>query len=104
MIHYLDIVSIFIAPNKTETPLIVDPYAVLSFAITMQRFEPVSGRSRQIAQVYCAIQLTEFAPIHLFNCQKTPAALAVMKPLCLSTTKRPYHLPIVLCRAFNVKR
>jgi hypothetical protein len=45
IIDYFDIVRISIIPFETDSPLLVDPDAVLAFSIPLQRFEPVSGRN-----------------------------------------------------------
>ncbi len=41
-----------VIPPKTDSILIVDPDAVLSFSIPVQSFEPISGRILQILQFY----------------------------------------------------
>jgi hypothetical protein len=38
----LDIVRIAVAPCEAETPVVVDPYAVLPPSIALQRFEAVA--------------------------------------------------------------
>jgi len=44
IIDDFNIVCISFSPNKTESPLLVDPDTVLPFAITVQRFQAVAGR------------------------------------------------------------
>ena len=48
---------ITIAPFETNAPPLVDSNAVLSFAITFERFEPVRGWNHQIAQIAGTIQI-----------------------------------------------
>lgn len=43
-------------PHETNPELIVDANAVLSFAVTLQRLEPVTGRDPQVIQGRSAIQ------------------------------------------------
>lgn len=40
----LDRIGAVARPHKTDTPLIIDADAVLTFAIIFQCFEPVGGR------------------------------------------------------------
>jgi hypothetical protein len=49
VVHDLDVFRTLHSPAKTDAELIVDAHAVLSAAIAMQGFEPVSGRRSQIA-------------------------------------------------------
>ena len=45
----LDIESILLFPAEADAVLIVDPDAVLPFAISFERFQPVSGKQGQVA-------------------------------------------------------
>jgi hypothetical protein len=44
------IVAMAVTPNKTDSPLVIDPNRVLSFPITSQCFPLISGRRSQNAQ------------------------------------------------------
>jgi len=57
----LDIDSIPLIPAKADAVLIVDPDAVLPFAASFERFQPVSGKQGQVAERGCPVQLEEFA-------------------------------------------
>jgi hypothetical protein len=43
IIDDFNVVCISFSPNKTESPLLVDPDTMLSFAITVQYFQTVAG-------------------------------------------------------------
>jgi hypothetical protein len=62
VVHDLHSVRGIVAPNEADTPLIVDAYAVLSFAITGQRFEPIARRRRQIAETLRSLQHPQLTP------------------------------------------
>jgi hypothetical protein len=38
------------SPDKTDSPPLIDAYAVLSFSIILERFKPVAGRHLQIVK------------------------------------------------------
>src|SRR5271170_3906570 len=46
----LDLIGIAVSPSKAHAELIVDPNAVLTFAVVAQRLQPVTGRNSQILQ------------------------------------------------------
>jgi hypothetical protein len=48
-------------PDKTNTPPVVDPDAVLFFAVTLQCFQTVPRRSHQITQLVRRIKLSKFS-------------------------------------------
>lgn len=56
----LDFKRISIFPSKTDTPLIVYPYAVLPFTITFQSFQAVPGRYSQIFQFDSILEKSQF--------------------------------------------
>ncbi|MNL88828.1 hypothetical protein D3C87_2187830 [compost metagenome] len=43
----LDLIGVAIPPNETNTPLIVDPDAVLSLAIALQGLQAIPRRNEQ---------------------------------------------------------
>jgi len=56
VIHNLYIVCVKVTPDKAQTILIVDAYAVLSFAIARQGFKMIAARDSQIRETYCPMQ------------------------------------------------
>jgi hypothetical protein len=44
------VVGVAVTPSETDTPLVVDPDAVLAFAIAFEGFEPIGRRYAQIIQ------------------------------------------------------
>jgi hypothetical protein len=64
IIHNLNIERVAILPNKTDSPLIVNPNAVLPFPVPMQGFQAVSRWRSQISQFIRAIQLPQLSACH----------------------------------------
>ena len=48
--HFNFVGVVVIAPDKADTVLIVDPYAVLSFPVTFERFKAIAGRKSEVVQ------------------------------------------------------
>lgn len=61
VIDNLDFMNIAIAPNETNTPLVVDPDAVLARSVPSQRLQPVTGRLAYILQPLGNVQCPQFA-------------------------------------------
>jgi hypothetical protein len=74
VVHNLHVMRIALCPTETDAPTIIDTYAVLSSAIALQSFQPVAGRSCQVAQFHGSVKLPEFAlrhPLELPKAQHT---------------------------------
>jgi hypothetical protein len=50
-----------ILPDKANAPLVVDTYAVLPHAISLQRFQSIAGRGHQVSQLACLMNLAQLA-------------------------------------------
>jgi hypothetical protein len=50
VVNDLDLESLGVSPSKTDAPLIVDPNAVLPFAVSRERLQPIAWNGRQIGQ------------------------------------------------------
>ena len=61
VIHYLDVDRACVGPHKADSPLNVDPNAVLSFSVALQRFQVVARRRLHEIQRLGRIQLREFS-------------------------------------------
>jgi hypothetical protein len=97
IIHDLNVIRVCFSPNKAETPLIVDPDAVLSSSIAVQQFQPISRRSSQVPQLHGAIQLPELSTGNLLDSAKAANRLPTVKTFGLRTAERPDHQLIVSC-------
>jgi len=104
IVHDFNIIGISCFPHKAKTPLVIDSHRMLTAAISMQLLESVARRSVEIAQFRRTIQLTEFSASNVLDGLKSPAGLAFVKQLSLSTTKRLDHKFMLYRTTFNVNK
>jgi hypothetical protein len=84
VIHDLDAVGIPILPEETNPPLIVDPNAVLTFAVTFQSLKAVGRRRLQIFKGTSPLKHPEFSKSHPLNIlRKLSRNLTMEQPLRL---------------------
>jgi len=79
IIHNLSFVRVPFPPNKAETPLVVDPNAVLPLPVAVQCLQPIPRGRCQVAQFRGAIQLPKLASPDLLDCPKAAARLPAVK-------------------------
>lgn len=80
-----------IVPDKTDPPLIVDPDAVLSFAVALERFEAVAGRRPQIQKPGCRVEHIELAQRHRPDALELGDGLAPVQCLAAPIPKGSDH-------------
>jgi hypothetical protein len=71
------------APDKTDTPLIVDADAVLALAIALQRLELISWRYAQASQLICRMNLKQLASGNTLDVPEAGDCLASEQSLCI---------------------
>jgi hypothetical protein len=82
-----------ISPPEADSPLFVDPDAVLALPVTLESLELVRGRNRQILQISRSIQLLQLHQCPLLNISwKTLGILAFPHSFRLFVAKRFDHL------------
>jgi len=59
IVDYLNFECMPVRPAKTDSPLVVDAYAVLSFPIAFQSFQPIPGRNPKMIERTRLIQIEE---------------------------------------------
>lgn len=62
VVRDLDFVGITVLPAETNSILLIDANAVLTFAVTGQPFKAVAWRDRELPKVAHAVQLRELSP------------------------------------------
>jgi hypothetical protein len=92
IIRNLHVVSVSVAPHKTNTPLVVDAYAVLSRTVTFQLMKSVTRRHSQIRQTFGRVQHQELSSRWLSNVHELTNILIVEKPLRVGTLEGPDHI------------
>ena len=61
VIHDLDIMRIAVRPTKADSPLIVDPDAVLSRPIALEPLEPIAGWHAKVIERFGGIDNHQLA-------------------------------------------
>ena len=93
IIDNLYVISVAGAPPEADTPLIVDPDAVLAGSIALQGFEPVSWRHPQKVEGCGGIDLQQLSMRDpLYVGRKATAVLATKQPLGFLVRKILDHL------------
>jgi hypothetical protein len=91
----LHVVSVSVAPHKTNTPLVVDAYAVLPRTVTFQLMKSVTRRHSQIRQTLGRVQHQELSSRWLSNVHELTNILIVEKPLRVGALEGPYYIQSV---------
>jgi hypothetical protein len=91
IVNDLHVIGISVEPNKTQTPLIVDPNTVLPFPVAAQCFQTISGRRCQVAQFRGTIQLAKLSPCNRLDRPKPSTAPPVVKPFTLRISESLDH-------------
>ena len=81
-----------IAPREADPPLVVDPNAVLTFAISPESLEPIAWRDPQILDIARSMEDLQFAQGRpLERAINASHELLVPDPLGVLVPKRPDH-------------
>jgi len=83
--------GVAVAPDKTDSESIVDADAVPTPPVAAQRFQPVSGKDRQIPKFVGRVQLAEFPLRDAGDCLKAAGGPPVEEPLGVFRPERPNH-------------
>jgi hypothetical protein len=91
VVHNLYGSGVAIAPDKAQTPLIVDPDAVLPLSVASQQFKPVAWGYTQKVEAGGGMQLLQFAQGSRFHVHQSFHALALEQGLRVATAKIEDH-------------
>ena len=61
IIHNPDFFGTRISPSEHDSPLVIDPDGVVSFQITLETFQAITGRTPEILQVSGVMEHVEFS-------------------------------------------
>ena len=75
IIHDLNVSRIPVVPDKANPELIVDPDAVLSLSVPVQRFEAIPRQRGEIAQFPRLVDLNQLAAQNFLDGLKLPDEL-----------------------------
>lgn len=90
------VVGVAVTPSETDTPLVVDPDAVLAFAIAFEGFEPIGRRYAQIVQHAGVPQHAQLAACHRLDiCRQAPGRHSAPDLFRFLVGKVPDHRPTI---------
>jgi hypothetical protein len=98
------IVAMALTPDETDSPLIIDSHRVLSFPIASQRFQLISRRRSQDAQLRRSVKLKQFPQGDPLDGTEPPAVVIVKEILSFLRAKALNHTHRILRRALYVKQ
>jgi hypothetical protein len=91
VVHNFNAVSVSAAPHKTDTPLVVDPYAMLPVPVTAERLQPVRGWDFQIFEFGGGLNHSQFSARDSLDIAEPSAVMAQADLFGFLAPKRLYH-------------
>lgn len=86
------VVGVTVNPSEADAPLIIDPDAVLAFALNLQCFEPIGRRNAQIFQDGGVPQHAQLAACHGLDIgRQAPGWGSAPDPFRFLVSKVPDH-------------
>jgi len=90
-----DVGRTFIRPFEDNPPLVINTNAIKARQITLQQFQPISGRCPQIIRLMGIVQNVKFTENHMFQPGwnfSRPVCIAPVKQIgCDRIIKADYH-------------
>ena len=82
IIRDLDVFGMAVVPDETDSPLVIDPDAVLSFSVAFQDFQTVAGRRSEVFQLDCGMHMQKLSESDPLNIRRdSPRSFPVEDPL-----------------------
>jgi hypothetical protein len=75
VVHDLNVTRIRIDPAETDSPLVIDPNAVLPLPATSESFQVIPRNHAQICERRCSMELVQFPLRHPRDSLMFPAEL-----------------------------
>jgi hypothetical protein len=91
IVHDFHIMGLASPPRKANSPLIIDPNAVLVSTVCLERFEAIARRNSKILQTPDSMEIEKFAARHAFDSPEPRYGLIVKESLAVPTSKRADH-------------
>ena len=91
VINDLDVFGTRSGPSEAESPLVIDPDAVLALSVAAKCFEPVSGRHPQVLEAGGDFELPQLAASDRRNAFEPPDPFAASQRSGVGTPERPDH-------------
>jgi len=92
IIHDFDLFRMTLPPYKADSPLVIDPQAMLSLTLPFQGFQSIRRRKTQIFQADSGVKGIQFHERSLLNVvRELPHELALEDFLGISIAERANH-------------
>jgi hypothetical protein len=101
IVDNLDCLRAAVSPAEADTPLIVDPDAVLPGAIPLESLEPVPRRDSEVTHARGDLELAELSACHLLNARKPPDPNSRMQRLRVAALEGSDH-PLIVTRRVSI--
>ncbi len=88
IVNNFDVVCVVFSPNETDSPLVIDPNAVLALAIPSESLETISRRDAEIFQLFCSVGVKQFTPCDTLKDLKPERRLVFKQSPCFATAER----------------
>jgi hypothetical protein len=92
VVRDFDVVGVALAPAKADSPLVVDPYAVLALTVAAQALQPIAGEHAENSEIIRGVEHIELPKRRAFNGAKLSAGLAMKELLGLVASERFNHV------------
>ena len=97
IIQDFDLVSVFVAPDEADAPLVIHSNAMPAYPVTFQSLQTVAGRHSHIFQGSGAVQHDQLSQGNpQYHRRKPLGPLASEKSFRLAACEGPYHTSIVV--------
>ena len=93
-----------LGPTEANPELLVNSNAVLTLAVTMQRFQHIPGRYFKIIQLACSLELPNFPQSNSLKIDKASDSAPPCQLLGILTLERYDHMEMMTQSVNNVKR
>lgn len=105
VINDLDVKGVSVFPDETDTPLIVDPDAVLPRAVAAEPLEAVARRNQKVLERLSAVKDQQLSQCNSLDVRgKPPRSLAQEQSLGLGVAKAPDHRAMITLGVNSVNR
>ena len=94
VVNDFDVVGIAISPRETDAPLVVDPDAVCSCTVALQRFQMIPRWRLQVFQPLRLMKVQQLAACRALDRLKTPDELILEQSGGLDGSERPYQTTV----------
>jgi hypothetical protein len=96
IIYNFHVLDSSLRPNETDAVFVIDADGMLASSVALQGFKPVAGRSAEIVECPCDVELLEFPQSDPLDVRRQIRRfVALMNPFGCLAAKGNNHLPYI---------